>query len=126
MLSLYYGQADIEHGFSINRQFVKTSRASLNEKTINCFHTVEAEIRSRGGDVTKVPFSPRCFKAFREANKVCKEYMESCKKEEEEKKASKEKRKCDTQYKSLQELKIQLQEAVDSSHCLTGEANSRL
>lgn len=125
-MSIYHGQADVERGFSVNRRYVSTSRASLNEKTINSLRTVEAEIRSRGGDITKIPASPKMLKSFREAHKMYKEYLEENKKEEEERKALNLKRKCDDELKSLQAKKKLLQKSVDSSHSLIGEANTRL
>lgn len=126
VLSIYHGQADVERGFSVNCRYVTTSRASLNEKTINSLRTVEAEIRSRGGNVTKIPVSPKMLKSFREAHKMYKEYLEENKKEEEEREALNSKRKCDDELKNLEVKKKHLQKAVDSSHSLIGEANTRL
>jgi hypothetical protein len=61
VLSLYHRQADIECGFSINSYFVTTSRVLLKEKIINSLLTIEAEIRMRGGDVTKAPLFTSMF-----------------------------------------------------------------
>lgn len=122
VLSIYHGQADVERGFSTNRHYVTTSRASLNEKTINSLRTVEAEIRSRGGDLSKIPVTPKMLKYFREAHKMYKKYLEQNEKEKD----AVNKRKHDDELQTLENRKKDLQKAVDTSQSLIAEANTRL
>ena len=72
-LSLSHGQADVERGFSVNKQIL-SDRTVLSEKVLCATRTVK-EILIRYGSVTSVPITPSVIAAYRSAYKNYKEAM---------------------------------------------------
>ncbi|KAJ8875451.1 hypothetical protein PR048_023346, partial [Dryococelus australis] len=123
-LTLSHGQADVEQGFSMNKHFISPSCSLLTAQTINGIRTVQSVIKLRGG-VCQVPLSPMCLKYFRDASSKYKAYLEDCKKEKSEL-DSKSKRNDGVEIlENLKKEEKTLQEAIQASHCLIGEANKR-
>ncbi|KAJ8874828.1 hypothetical protein PR048_022717 [Dryococelus australis] len=75
--------------------------------------SLQSVIKLRGC-VCQVPVSPTCF---RDASSKYKAYLEDCKKEKSE---------LDKRLENLKKEGKTLQEAIQASHCLIGEANKRL
>ncbi|KAJ8871335.1 hypothetical protein PR048_027652 [Dryococelus australis] len=120
-LTLSHGQADIEQGFSMNKHFIPPSCSLLTAQTINGLHTVQSVIKLTGG-VCQMPLSPMCFKYFRDASSKYKAYLEDCKKEKSELDTKSKRKDGVERLGNLKKEGKILQEAIQASHCLIGEA----
>jgi len=97
-LSVSHGQADVERGFSLNKQIVLESRVSLKHKTVRAIRTVKDVIR-RYDSVDKIPISTQMLRKFRSAHASYSKDLavtETCSKEKE--------RKADEKAKAVKEI----------------------
>jgi hypothetical protein len=78
-LSIAHGQADVERGFSINKQVLE-SRTELGQQTLIGLRTVK-DVVSRHKSLASIPITPSLLMEFRNAHKSYKEAIEKQKME---------------------------------------------
>ena len=74
-LSLSHSQADVERGFSINKQ-VLNDRTMLSERALCATRTVK-EVFNRYGSITSIPITPSLLFAYINAYTKYNEFLES-------------------------------------------------
>lgn len=112
-LSLSHGQADVERGFSINKQILD-SRTALNQKTLCGMRTVK-EVVTRCGSITNIPITPVLLKEYRNAHKAYKLALEK-EKDETTKNMVHGKRQLMTDENSVTELCARKREWEEKQH----------
>ena len=124
-LSLSHGQADVERGFSVNKQIL-SDRTLLSQKALSATRTVK-EVITRYGSVTNVPITPSLIASYRSASKLYKEALEMEKAEKtRESLTDKRKQPFDDERSAIQAKKKEFEMKQEQAEKLISEGTERL
>jgi uncharacterized phage infection (PIP) family protein YhgE len=124
-LSLAHGQADVERGFSTNKQILD-NRTVLGEKTLHGLHTVKEVIR-KYDSIVSIPITRNLIMTYRNAHR---EYISALDKEKEikakESILGKRNVSLDDDSSKLKSRKIELEQKQLQAEKLVSEGTERL
>ena len=124
-LSLSHGQADVERGFSVNKQIL-SDRTLLSQKALSATRTVK-EVITRYGSVTNVQITPSLIASYRSASKLYKEALEMEKAEKtRESLTDKRKQPFDDERSAIQAKKKEFELKQEQAEKLISEGTERL
>jgi hypothetical protein len=124
-LSLSHGQADVEHGFSVNKQ-VLNGRTALSARALCGTRTLK-EVITSCGSILNIPITPALISAYRNAHKQYKQALEE-EKTEKAKEALLGKRKMpvDDAVSQIKVKKLEWEEKQQQAEKLVSEGTERL
>jgi hypothetical protein len=82
-LCLSHGQADIERGFSINKQVLE-DWTTLSEQTLRATRTVKDVINRYDGSIVKIPITRKLLQAHKNSYQLYKDSPEAAKNDKEQ------------------------------------------
>ncbi len=124
-LCLSHGQADVERGFSLNKQIIE-DRATLSEKVLCNIRTLK-EVVNKYDSVTKIPITRQLLAAHKNAFKMYKEALETNRQEKEASiQLGKRKQQEDDQLAQLQLKKREWVEKQKQAEKMLVEGTERL